>query len=625
MFCYGSYALTTAATWIVLLAAARPVAGGEAAGTVSDTSAAASDLVAMALEAKSEFQPLSPEHVVRARRRLRRAIEKLDAFLSTGPPRNTANWKEYLQWEAMCSELEEDDGPNVRRLDRILSRYYRNYPSLEHPAFIRLRTALLEYRDAVAMAGDPQLAERYETRVEELAAELEEHRRAPTRQTGRRIGNLVGWLERAEQAEDLVAAIRERYWQPNLLASISERLVNARVAVDIEETDTIEDCILGTLMLSTATMRGETGAELIDSSEDAHLRLLVKGVTESDNVGYNRGVRVFSESQTRVRGTKAIHMDAEGLSFERSQVDCETESTIQGIAAPSRLVARLAQKRAFRTKSQAEAIGSRRAEARMVRRIDDQADELLEKAQTQYQERFRKPLLRRGEFPRELTFRTADQRLQIAWCQVNSSQLAASDTPRATEEKDDLSLHLHESFVSNFSRAMLAGLRVSDEYLVELLEENGVPVPDAVRPSEDKEPWSITFSTREPLSASFTDDKVRLAIRGGRFELGSRVVDKELEMSAVYTLEKTATGARLVRQGDVSADYVYTDGRLSTQEVVVRTVMRQKFEAIFASEFETTGIELSDDWAREGVLCLEALSSQGHWLNLAWRRSPADN
>ncbi|MGM0486032.1 MAG: hypothetical protein ACQESR_04630 [Planctomycetota bacterium] len=627
MFCYWSHALTTAATWIVLLAAAPSVEEARAARAVphARSCSGADDLAAMALEAKSEFQPLSSEHVSRARARLRRAIDKLEAFLSTGTPRNTANWKEYLQWEAMWSELETGDGPNVRRLDRILSRYYRNHPSLEHPTFIRMRTALLEYRNAVAMARDPKLAERYEARLEKLAAELAEYRHEPTMQTGRTIGNLVGWLERAEQAEGLVAAIRERYWQPNCHASISERLVNARMAVDIEETDDIQDCILGTLMLSTATMRGRTGVELVDSAEDAHIRLLVNGVTESDNVGYNRGVRILSHSQTSVNGTKAIHMDAEGLSFKRSQVHCETESTIDGIAARSRLVASFARRQAFRTKSQAEAIGSRRAEARMVKRIDRRADELLEKARKRYQERFRKPLLRRGEFPRELTFRTANDRLQIAWCQVSSSQLAAPDTPRTTMKQHDLSLHVHESFVSNFSRAVLAGLRVTDEYLVELLEKNGLPVPDTVRPSNDKEPWAITFSTRDPLSASFADDKVRLAIRGGRFQLGNRVVDKELEMSAVYKLEKTASGAHLARQGEVSADYLYTEGRLSTEEIVVRTVMRQKFEAIFAPEFETTGIELSEDWGREGMLRLQTLIPDGHWLSLAWAYVPSGN
>ncbi|MFW6170853.1 MAG: hypothetical protein ACODAD_10220 [Planctomycetota bacterium] len=627
MFCYGPRVLTTAATWIVLLGAVPCGQAGRVARPVPDapSSSPADDLAAMALEAKSKFQPLSPEHVSRARGRLRRAMEKLDAFLSTGTSEQTANWKEYLQWEEMLSELEKGDGPNVRRLDRILSRYYRNYPSLEHLAFIGMRTALLAYRNALLMVRDPKLPERYETRLENLAEALAAYRGEPTTQTSRTIGNLVGWLERAGQAEDLVAAVRERYWQPNLHASVSEHLVNERMAVDIEETDQVQDCILGTLMLSTATMRGRTGVELVDSAEAAHIRLLVNGVTESDNVGYNRGVRIFSQSQTSVKGSKAIHMDAEGLSFKRSRVHCRTESTIQGISAGSRLVARVAARQALRTKSQAEAIGSRRAEARMVKRIDGQADELLEKAQKRYQQRFRKPLLRRGEFPRELTFRTTDNRLRIAWCQAGSSQLAAPDTPRAAVEKHDLSLQIHESFVSNFSRAVLAGLRVTDKYLVELLKENGLPVPSAVRLSKDKEPWAITFSTREPLRASFTDDKVRLAIRGGHFELGNRVVDKELEMSAVYKFEKTPRGALLTREGDVAVDYVYADGRLSTEEIVVRTVMRQKFEAIFAPEFETTGIKMAGEWGGEGMLRLETLIPRGHWLNLAWEQVSCGN
>ena len=72
-----------------------------------------------------------------------------------------------------------------------------------------------------------------------------------------------------------------------------------------------------------------------------------------------------------------------------------------------------------------------------------------------------------------------------------------------------------------------------------MLEKNTGEVPEAVQLSDDKEPWAITFSSREPVSATFANNTLRFAIRGRLFELGERVVRKELEMSAVYKLEKT--------------------------------------------------------------------------------------
>lgn len=618
---YWSRVIVTGAAWLGVLAGVCPVVVGEPAGTAHSDAVDGESLATRALKAKSAFEPLPPDHVSQARARLQRAVDRLDAVLSTTTAENTANWKEYLRWDDMLSEVKKSSGPNVRQLERILARYYRNHDSLEHPAFLRMRQALLDYRNAIVMAEDDQLSEHYRSRLEKLAEELRKYKRNPTVELGRSIGGLVRWLERARQADGLVAAIRERYWHPNLYASISEGLAEARGGMDIEETDDVRDCILGTLMFSQSTMRGQTGVDFVDSARSAHIELSVNGVTDSDNVGYNRGVRIFSVSETTVDATKTIHLGKHGLDFQRSQVDCVTESTLTGVAAPSGLVARLAKRRAYKTQPQAETVASRHAESRMRRRIDGRADKLLKKAQHRYQERFRKPLLRRGEFPQELKFRTADERLRVVWCQANPSQLAASAQPRSVEEEHDLSVQVHESFVSNFSRAMLGGLRVTDETLVELLKENDLNVPEAMRLSADKEPWAITFSAREPVNASFSDQQVRFAIRGRRFELGDHVVRKAMEMSAVYTLKKTSDGAHLTRQGDVTVDYLRTDGRLSAEEVVVRTVMRRKFEAVFPPEFETAGIKLPGERARGGRLRLQALSAGDHWLNLAWIKS----
>ncbi len=181
-----------------------------------------------------------------------------------------------------------------------------------------------------------------------------------------------------------------------------------------------------------------------------------------------------------------------------------------------------------------------------------------------------------------------------------------------------MAVQLHESFVSNFSRAMLGGMRLTGEKLVEILEKNKLEVPEALKPSDDKEPWAITFASTDPVNATFSNSTIRFAIRGRQFELGERVVKNTLEMSAVYHLEKTPTGAHLTRQGDVSVEYLGMRGQLPADLIIVRTVMRQKFEALFAPEFTTTGIELPGRWDKGGLLHLQQMAADGGWLNLAW-------
>ena len=147
-------------------------------------------------------------------------------------------------------------------------------------------------------------------------------------------------------------------------------------------------------------MRGRTEAKLIDSADNATIQLLLTGDVHSDNVGYNRGVQIFSQGNTYVEASKSIYLRADGISSDAAQACCTTDSTIDCIAARSRLIEHVAWKKASRSKSTAEQIGSRHAEEQIASRVDVRAMELLQKARTEYQEKFRKPLLAATSFPR---------------------------------------------------------------------------------------------------------------------------------------------------------------------------------------------------------------------------------
>lgn len=597
---------------------AQQITNGAPAGDAAD------DLSAMATAAKEQFHPVPADRVPQARARLEKAIKHLDAYLATGSQQNTADWKAYLKWDEMLAELAKDEGPDPAQLAGILRLYYRNYTSLEHPAFAEMRAALLEYRTALVMAHDSRLEERYRLQLDRLAELLKQFEQDRTLERSRQIGALVGALEMAGQAEELVAAIRNRYGKPNLYTVVSQEMVNSGLMLDVAQSDDVRDCILGTSMVGHATMRGGTHVELLDNPRQAELQLELSGTIHSNNIGFNHGVKIYSEGETAVQGRKRVFIDAKGVTSGPSSVSCTTDSTINGITARSCLVERIAWRKAGRSKSQAEQIGSRHAEERVAMKMDERADEMLDQVNDDFQERFRKPLLRRDEFPQNMRFSTQGGRLLVTWLQANSSQLAAAVKPPPITGDHDLAVQLHESFVSNFSRAMIGGVRLSDQRLVEILEKNKIDVPEAVQLSEDKPSWAITFSSQNPLNATFSDNTLRFAIRGRKFELGERVVNKELEMSAVYQLTKTPAGARLTRQGDVSVEYVGVTGNIPTDEVIVRTVMRQKFEALFIPEFETTGIELPGRWQAGGKLLLDHIATQEHWLHLAWTQDASD-
>ncbi len=621
---YDSKHFLAAAIVLVALSWAPAQSAAQSSTTPAhEESATAPDLVAMTLAAKEDFHPLPPNRLAKAQQRLQAAIRQLDGFLATGTKENAVRWRQYLRWDEMNAELEKPDGPNMKRLGQILGVYYRNFTSLEHPSFMELRASLSDYRIVYTIANDRQMAERYAKQLDRLADLLVKFDQKPTLDRSQAIGTLVRWLELAGQAKELVAAIRSHYWQPNLYVVASQRVVNSGLTMEVTQTEDVRDCILGTTLVGTATMQGHADVELIDSDDDAQLRVRLIGTIHSDNVGFNRGVKINSRGDTQVLGTKIVRLNAAGITAAPAQVHCTTSSTIDSITARSCLIEKIAWKRAARSKASAERIGSRHAEQRVAVGMEKRANKQLERARDDYAEKFRKPLLRRDQFPQELKFRTIGGLLKIVWRQANASQLAAPDMPPPIEGKNDLAVRLHESFVSNFSRAMLGGVRLTDKRLVELLEKNMGEVPEAVRLTQDKEPWAITFSPQDPVSATFANNTIRFAIRGRVFELGERTVRSELEMSAVYQLQKTPAGAHLTRQGGVSVEYVGATRRRSSDEVIVRTVMRQKFDALFAPEFTTTGIPLpgsreNTDRENTNQLHLEHLAADNGWLGLAW-------
>ncbi len=590
--------------------------GAGASGPASDLTA----LIAQAHEAREHFVPFDADRVEETHKRAIQASHDLHELLARGTEENLRQWEAYLQWEVIQEELAKSSKPDLRKLQSAWRKFYANEVGLEMASFTAFRESLFEYMISVSMAGNEDLRSAFEQRMDALIEGLTQYAESPSDESGQRIGPAVGWLRNAGQATALVEGIGKAAGHANLYAECSQELAAGGVRSEVEETTDVRDVILGTRIFGTATLHGQTDLVLMDDDQRAAFAVQLSGQIDSVNRGYNRGVTIRSTALTDVQATKRILFDPMGITTFDADADCRTKSHITGISAKSCLMEKIARRRVGKSKGQAEQVASRHAARRVEERINDQVEELLADVRERYQENFRLPLLRRGEFPQEMALRTQDGRLQLAWRQANAYQLAAPTQPPPLTAKHDAAVRLHESFVSNFSRALLGGVTLTDERLVEIFEESGGEVPEELKIDQDKEPWSIRFSATQPVSARFSAGTLRFAIRGSRFVLGDRTVNNTLEMSAVYKLEKTESGARLTRQGDVNVEYMGLKGRLSPLQITIRTVMRKKFQAIFEAEFDTKGVKLPGRWEQSGSLKLAELASQEGWLKLSWLR-----
>lgn len=571
-------------------------------------------------QSKGLFRPVPAEQASSLKVRLLASMRQFEKFLLLSGQANAEAWQAYLNWGDLRTELDKET-PDVRVLSQVMGNFYRNEAGLEMAPFDRVRTQLQRYINILRAQQTSNLDALYGRAIDQLATNIEKLRALP-HDPGAQQGvvQVLSFLDRAQQAPEVIQAVHTHLARPNLYARVSERLVEQAVAQDVEEESDVRENILGTSVVGRALMRGQLSAEFVEHANSARIDVMLRGKAHSKNVGTNRGVRIRSNGVTSITARKPMYFSADGIADQPTQADCETKTQISSIYHRIKLVEKMAWKQAGKTKHQAEQVASRRAEVRVAEQMDKQADELLAEARTNYAEKFRLPLLRRGEFPERMAVRTTDASLHLELLQANLTQLAANTNPPEEDAASDVSVRLHESLVANLSRAFIGGVTLTDERLEELVEEATGEVPEELRVTQDKDPWSITFSSTAPLQAEFRGQTVKITISGRRFTQGERVIDSPVEISATYQLEKTDGGARLKRQGEVEVEFVR--GASGAQDIALRTLLRKKFAALFSEEKETTGIPLQGRLGDQGQLKLSVMAAENAWLALGWNHEP---
>jgi hypothetical protein len=219
-----------------------------------------------------------------------------------------------------------------------------------------------------------------------------------------------------------------------------------------------------------------------------------------------------------------------------------------------------------------------------------------------------------------LQFRSTADEVSVTALQAGAGQLAASGPPPAAAADHDLLVRFHQSLVNNATATVMSGMTLTDERLVQLIKRRGGEVPEELQPGPDKDPWSIGFDYTEPVSVTFGDAVIRVAIRGRRFTRGDQPLNELLEISANYAIELGERGAKLVRQGDVNVEFPRSQGRLSTRQIAYKTFMRRKFGALFKEEYVAEEAKLPERLAKAGPLRVGQISADDGWLTVAWDR-----
>jgi len=404
--------------------------------------------------------------------------------------------------------------------------------------------------------------------------------------------------------------------RPNLLIQSSAGFFSLISAEDIDENDPhFTDNILGTAISGTTHTVGHRTAVLVDSPDRALMEMQLFGTTTSNTVGVHPPVTVYSTGTTQFTGALRVAMDPNGFVPSLPAAWACTHTNINSICiCGGRLVQRIATRRVYQSKPEAECIAGQHAQQRVMDRIKSNATEGLARQNENYQEKLIKPLARWGAVP-DLHYSSTTAALYITALEAGAEQLPGNAP--ALVGNPMLGVRVHESFINNITAKTLGGRRISREEFVKgykdiFMEEPPGEKEDA---ANDKR-WTITFAKEQPVHVHFADNGFSVVLNATRFTSTNpdTDIDYPWTISADYKIE----GKKATRIGEVKVE---SKGGRPTQRAIDRGKLLHRFENMFKPVFEFQGLEFQKaPFSKAGKLVSSQLSSDQGWLTVGWNK-----
>jgi hypothetical protein len=235
---------------------------------------------------------------------------------------------------------------------------------------------------------------------------------------------------------------------------LSEPLLRRFAARDVNRQSDVADRILGTSIFGTAATTGRIELALIPDSRRARADLLLRGTSNSTTTGYNGPVRIHSRGVTRFASRKSLWLDEQGVHTAPARTNAITTTQTTGISTNlpglrRRIALRIASRRIAASRSQADAIASQRAAARVGREWDRIVDRQLSEVTQSITAQFVSMAVDPKRAASRIEYSTTAEYLElIVFRREAASELIAKAPPRAAN-RPDVEVQLHTSLVRN--------------------------------------------------------------------------------------------------------------------------------------------------------------------------------
>ncbi|TWU63304.1 hypothetical protein V7x_50440 [Crateriforma conspicua] len=535
------------------------------------------------------------------------SLTQLQQYLDTHTSRrNRAAWMRYIDAQPLADAIENDE--SVSTIGRLATELHQRmvglHDGLELANFRQLRTSTEGLIAAAKFADSERSVPLLQRQLELLSKTLREIDSAPSTDDAAAIGTILGTLSESRQVPDLIANVRSSFASPNFRIDIPERTVQSAVMRDVNKLQPVRDCILGTALRGTSNLRGIVQADLQPSIGDVHMVLHLTGRFHSDNVGYNKPVRLTTVSDGNVHVTRSLFFGPNGSRLSAASAQVSLQSKVTSIQHRWRLVRRIASKRAAEQKPLADSIAREKLRRRVTSEFVRETDQAASLPSPNMMSRAEPYLLRLDLEKPQRTWGSTDTSMFIEGVMADTHQLSADRPAPMSDAGSDASIQIHESVVENTLAPLLSGRSFEQHELDDLLEQIGLPTQ---KPADDpidepEEPFQLRFTRFRPIIFESRDQQVRLGLRGSEFAQGDRELRRtNLEIAATYVPARLDDGSMwLIRDGEVSIRFPGRQ-RLGLRESAIRSTLRKSFENVFPETLLSKTWTTPDDFAIQAV------------------------
>jgi hypothetical protein len=381
----------------------------------------------------------------------------------------------------------------------------------------------------------------------------------------------------------------------------------------------VSEVILGSQTTGLAQTQGQVSFDTLPDAVRGTLEVRLEGQTLCPaNVAQRGRIAIHSSAQTSIWASKQVHISDLGLTLAPATAACATAVQISDVDAGSRLLERLALRRANQLAPQAGEAASRKAEAEASSKLDQEANAALGRINQLFGEKVRAPLIRLGALPALFQFSTDERNLRLVMGQYNSGQLGAAGEPPALADSIDLGGCVHESLVNNSCETLLNGATIEDDTWRELMNVLTGSSPRPLWVHDRAERWSVTMARQRPVSVRFVDQQLAIKLRFASVTRGSRRDDEAVEIEASFIPQVTADGPAFTRQGNLG---IHIAGCNLQKDEELRKFLARKFGAVLPEELHLSGLvpPAGASLGKLRQLELTELASDRGWLTIGYR------